>query len=321
MRERRYDPILAEWRTFAAVPPADSADPCPYCPTDDRESPTGIPVAGYQLAVVGEEPARSTDDPAAPVRSGDGFTTRRSATGTSEVVLFSDRHDQRLADVGEARVARLIDVWADRYAALGASEETRYVLVVETGVETGGHPRSRIHAYPELPSLIGRELAVAAEHQRDHGGCLFCATAAAELHDGTRLVAQNESFLAFVPFAARYRHELHVYSKRHATSLVDLTDPERLALARLIRVIVGGYRHLGEVGPRYVLSVHQAPTDDGQWLPVSHLHVEFVPLGAPDDVTARTATEIAAGEFVGDLLPEQAAAELRDAQLRTGLSP
>jgi UDPglucose--hexose-1-phosphate uridylyltransferase len=309
--ERRYDPTLGEWRTYTA-PSASVTDDdyCRFCPTLDPQRPTDVPADSYQLAVLDDPFPPLSPDPAAPVAAPDGIHQARPAVGASEIVLYSDQHGQGLADLEESHVGRLIDVWADRYAGLGARDEIGYVLIFEDGAAdgvSGAHPFGQVHGYPEIPPLIARELQAAMVHQADRGTCLFCDVTAQETVDERRQVAANDSFLAFVPFAPRFGHELHVYSRRHITSLLDCTDPERLALARMLRAVVGAYRRLFSAESPYVMSIHQAPTDDGEWLSVSHLHVEMVPL------RALAATVVGAGTFISDMLPERAAADLRAA--------
>ena len=310
MIQRRYDPTLGEWRTFTAPRASPTEERCRYCPTTDPEQPTDIPAAAYQLAVLDDpfpalSPAR---DPSAVAL--DGIYQAQPAVGASEVVLYSDQHGRRLSELDDSHVARLVDVWADRYAVLGARDEIEYVFFFEDGTAEGvtaGHPYGQIHGYPEIPPLMLRELQAAVRHQQESGTCLFCDIVASERTDGRRVVAQNDSFLAFVPFAARFPYELHIYPQRHITSLVDCTDPERLALAGILRSAVRAYQAQFNAAAPYVMSMHQAPTDDGEWLSVSHLHIELTPL------RSLTATEVGAGTFIADCLPEPAAADLRAA--------
>ncbi len=311
MIERRYDPTLGEWRIFTD-PHRDDADDahCRFCPTVDPDRPTAIPVASYQLAVVDDPLPRPAHDGAPPGAPSHPVYRTRPAAGASEVVLYSDQHGKQLPDLSDQHVARLVDVWADRYAVLGARPDIAYVFVFENGAAggpTGAHPYGQAHGYPEVPPLMARELQAAVAHQDEHGTCVFCDVVACERADGRRLIAQNDSFLAFVPFAARFPHEVHIYAQRHMTSLLDCTDPERLALARMLRLVTRTYRALTDPVVPYVLSLHQAPTDDGSWLPVSHLHVEVTAL------QPMAATEVGAGTFLSGSLPEDAAARLRSA--------
>lgn len=312
MTERRYDPTLGEWRLFSARRTEAIPDDgyCRFCPTRDPGSPTDVPADSYQLAVLDDPYPTLTAEPAAPSVASDHMYQAWPATGACEVVLYSDQHGVKLSDLDDTHVARLIDVWADRYAVLGARDDIGYVYLFEDGTVSGtseAHPYGRIHAYPDIPPMMQRELDSAVRHQQARGTCLFCDVAARERTDERRLVAGNDCFLAFTPFASRFPFEVHVYAQRHITSVLDCTDPERLALARVLQEVVRGYHSFFGADAVYAMAVHQAPTDDGAWLGVSHLHVEFTP--AP----RLAGTELGAGAFISDWLPERAAAELRAA--------
>jgi len=310
--ERRYDPTVREWRLFTAHRPEAIPDNghCRFCPTRDPASPTDVPADSYQLAVLQDPYPSLTPDAAEPTVASDGIYRAWPATGVSEVFLYSDQHGVKLSDLDTGHVARMIDVWADRYAALGARDDVRYVYIFEDGSARGvseTHPYGRIHAYPDIPPLVGRELEAAVEHQRAHDTCLFCDMVGYERADQRRIVVGTDCFVAYVPFAARFPYEVHVYSQRHITSVLDCTDPERLSLARTLQDVVRAYRNRFGDEVAYAMSVHQSPTDDGAWLGVSHLHVEFPP------VPGLTARELGAGTFISDCLRERAAAELRAA--------
>lgn len=272
MRERRVDPGSGSWTVFED--PAEPSEACRLC---------GLPGDGF--AVV-EEVA--------------------DAVGASELVAHAPDHEATLLSLGPQRLEQAIHVWADRYAALGARREIGYALVHATlGGERGTHPHSRIDAYPEIPPVPRVELQTARDHLIATGRCVFCDIVSSERSGESRVVAANYSFLAFVPYAARVPHEVHVMAQRHAASLVDLTDAERTALARLLHDVLGAYEQVVESPNGYTLAIHQAPTDDGQWQSVSHFHVELLPaLPAPD---------LAAGAHLNPVAPERSAELLRAA--------
>jgi UDPglucose--hexose-1-phosphate uridylyltransferase len=300
-------------RTF--LPPADH---CPLCPTRPGRPPTEIPFESFDVVVFENRfPSLVAQPPPPDVEPSDLYEVERSY-GANEVIVYSDDHTLQLADMGLDKVARVIDVWADRLASLGSRDDVSYVLIFENRGEAIGvtlhHPHGQIYAYPDIPPRARLELDVASAHLAARGTCVFCEVVARERADGVRVVAENGSFLAFVPFAARYPYEVHVVARRHAASLLDLTDPERLALARLLQTVLGGYDRLFGFPLPYVMTMHQLPTDEGEWHPVSHLHIEFTP-------PHRTATklkylagsEIGGGAFINDTRPEATAAELRRA--------
>jgi UDPglucose--hexose-1-phosphate uridylyltransferase len=259
-----------------------------------------------------------TPDPPPPTVGATTLYDVAPAVGACEVVVYSDQHDATLADLGVDRLERLVEVWAERYAELGARDEVQYVFIFENRGEAIGvtlhHPHGQIYAYPEIPPLPRRELDAA----RASGTCVVCEIVDAE-DGGARVVAANDSFLAFVPFAARLPYEVHITARRHVPSLLELTDVERRDLAAALDVVVHRYDALFGFPLPYVLSMHQRPTDGGDWDDVANLHIELTPIN-------RTATklkylagsELGAGAFVSDSTPEVMAGELRDAARRAG---
>ncbi|HLL66883.1 MAG TPA: galactose-1-phosphate uridylyltransferase [Micromonosporaceae bacterium] len=324
MSERRYDPTVGEWRAItnatatANRPDSERADvpaPCALCQIFDPGSEVDVPRKGYRFAVV----ADVIDPPSAKVPA-TALQPVAPALGVSETVVYTDRHEESLSSLDVPHLARLVDVWADRYASIGAREDVAYVFMFEQRSSSTGppgapaHPHGRIHAYRDIPPVPMRELRTAAEHRARAGTCVYCDIVAQETASGLRVVAQNQQFVAYVPFAARFPYEVHLASKRHATSLLDLTDPERYDLADLLRTVLIAYDGLFDAPPSYIMSMHQAPTGDGQWLPVSHFHIE---LTAPHQSSTwmgnLAGEELGAGVFVNDSPPEVSAAQLRAA--------
>jgi UDPglucose--hexose-1-phosphate uridylyltransferase len=320
--ERRYDPVTGEWRMFAGHRQARTFLPpdefCPLCPTRDGHPPTEIPLPAFDVVVFENRFPALVRQPPEPAVSGSTIYPVAPSAGANEVVVYSDDHHLGLAQMDAPRIARIVEVWADRYAALGGREEVAYVFIFENrGVAVGvtlHHPHGQIYAYPEIPPRARRELDVALAHIAAHGTCVFCDVVAKERADAVRVVSQNRSFLAFVPFAARFPYEVHVTSLRHAASILDLTDPERLALAEVLREVIGGYDRLFGFPLPYVMSMHQAPTDDGEHQHVSHFHIEFTPLHrTAEKLKYLAGSELGAGAFINDTAPEDTAASLRAA--------
>jgi UDPglucose--hexose-1-phosphate uridylyltransferase len=322
LTERRFDPARGEWVTISShrqdrtfLPTTES---CPLCPTRSPEHPTEVPVPAYDLAVFDNKFPSLMAQPPAPSVDSSGLYPVSPAIGAAEVVVYSEDHSGTLAGMDRERVGWIIELWGDRYAELGSRDEVDYVLVFENkGVEVGvtlHHPHGQIYAYPEIPPVPLRELRAAQAHMDEHETCVFCDQVGRERRDRVRVVAENQSFVAFVPFAARYPYEVHVMSRRHAPSLLDLTDPERDLLAEILLRLLRGYDALFGFSMPYIMGIHQAPTDDGEWQAVSHFHIEFTP-------PYRTATklkylagsEFSGGAFLNDTVPEESAARLRAA--------
>ena len=326
MTERRRDPLTGDWVTLAShrqdrtfLP---SAQACPLCPSRPGLA-TEIPRAHYDIVVFDNRFPSFQAAPPPPTFPGvEGFEVA-PARGAAEVIVYSDIHDLTMGAMEVERIFRIIEVWADRYGELASRDEVAYVMIFENkGVEVGvtiSHPHGQIYGYPDIPPRPRAELQCAREHLATHGGCILCQVVAKELGDGLRIVTQNQSFLAYVPFAPRFPYEIHVATRRHATSLLDLTEEERWSLARVLKAVLGAYDNLFSFPMPYVMVLHQAPTDGGEWLPVAHFHIElYPPYRSAGKLKYLAGSELGAGAFMNDVAPETAAANLRRAIAEAG---
>jgi UDPglucose--hexose-1-phosphate uridylyltransferase len=134
-------------------------------------------------------------------------------------------------------------------------------------------------------------------------------------------VLEAGSTVAFVPRAARWPYEVHIYPRRHVASIADLDTGERVDLAQALLGVSGAYdRHFGFSTP-YVMAMHQAPTDGREW-PQAHLHIElYPPHRRGDRLKYLAGVELGAGTFVNDTRPEETAAQLRRADRPTDSAP
>jgi UDPglucose--hexose-1-phosphate uridylyltransferase len=304
-------------RTF--LPPEDF---CPLCPTTRTNYPTEVPAPDYQMAVFENRFPSFHRQPPAPAVEGRGLYRVRPAQGACEVVLYSARHHHTLADMRPQEIRHLVEVWADRYRELGALPYVEYVLIFENKGEEIGvtltHPHGQIYAFPYIPPIVQRELDSAERHWIQTGRCLYCDIHRQEEEDGRRLVAENFSFSAFVPFYARWPYETHIFSRAHRPSLLNLDDGERWDLAHLLKATLQKFDGLWDRSLPYMMVMHQAPSD-GREYPYYHFHIEFYPpYRTADKLKYRASGESGAGTFINDTLPEEKAAELRMAAPRKG---
>jgi UDPglucose--hexose-1-phosphate uridylyltransferase len=210
----------------------------------------------------------------------------------------------------------LVAVWAHRYVELGAREDVEYVFPFENrGVEVGvtlHHPHGQIYAYPFVPPIPARELGQQRAHLERHGRGLLEDVVRAELADDKRRVLYDGTgIVAFVPVCARYPYEVWIVPRRPAPSLADLDPGERADFARALKTILLKYDGLWQRPFPYVMVFHQAPTD-GRPHPEAHVHVELYPAyRMPNRLKYLAGSEVGAGVFTADTLPDDKAAELR----------
>jgi UDPglucose--hexose-1-phosphate uridylyltransferase len=274
-----------------------SREHCPLCPTRAGAPPSEIPFEAFEIAVFDNL-----------------FPAFQPPRGAAEVVVYSDRHDASFGTLPAERAEDLMWVWRHRYAELGAREDIEYVLIFENrGVEVGvtlHHPHGQIYGYPFVPPVPAAERAA----DRRLAGCAPCALLREELADGRRVVYENEAVAIHVPYAARWPYEAHATLREHRPSLLDCEPQELRLLAAGLQALARGYDALFERPFPYVMAVHQAPTDGHAG---GHVHVEFYPpLRTAEKLKYMAGSELGAGTFIGDVLPEESAGALREAIAR-----
>jgi len=312
----RWHPLRGEWVAYAShrqnrtfLPPAEYN---PLAPTTDPALPTELPAGTYDVAVF--ENLFPTLLPTAPDPP-DAIVDTRAGRGACEVVVFTQDPHASLATLPLWHLRLVIDVWADRYRELGARDDVSYVFEFENrGVEVGvtlAHPHGQIYAYPFVPPVAARELMLQREHLRAHGRGLLEDHLAAEIADGRRVLYRSGLAVAVLPVCARYSYEVWVAPVRPAPSVADLTADERDELARALKTVLLKFDRLWGTPFPYVMAIHQAPTD-GEPHPEAHVHIEFYPAyRMPARLKYLAGSELGAGVFTADTLPEEKARELQ----------
>lgn len=319
MSELRWNPLLGEWvatathrqgRTF--LPPADF---CPLCPTREGGFPTEVPESSYDIVVFENRFPSLRPDPPAPAIEGTELYPVRPGQGICEVVLYSPNHNSTLAQEPVEHIYKLVRVWVDRFLELGALPFVDYVFEFENKGEAIGvtlhHPHGQIYAYPFIPPRIKRELHQSHSHREETGRCLVCDIIKEEQRDGRRVVVNNKSFVAYIPFFASYPYEIHIASLRHAQAISDLDEAGQKDLAEMLKTVLVAYDRLFNLSFPYIMVIHQRPTD-GENYDYYHFHIEFYPpLRTATKLKYLAGSETGAGMFINDTLAEEKAAELR----------
>jgi UDPglucose--hexose-1-phosphate uridylyltransferase len=189
------------------------------------------------------------------------------------------------------------------------------VLVFENKGEVVGvsnpHPHCQIYATNFVFRTTQIEQEACFEHYQKTGRFLLQDIIAAECRDGRRILDENATAISFMPYFARYAYETFVAPKRTCRSLADLADAELLDLAEVLSRLAVRLDNLWRMSFPYVMVLHQAPTDGGDYR-AFHFHIEVhPPLRKPGLLKYLAGPEIGGGNFVSDTLPEAKAAELR----------
>ena len=329
----RWDPLTGEWVVIAAqrqdrtfLPPPQA---CPLDPSAPGRA-TEIPAADYDVVVfenrfpslrgaghaAGAVPAEAVPAEVVPPEAGLG--AGRPAYGRCEVVCFTADHDSSFARLPASRVRTVLEAWADRSAILGAMPGIRQVYCFENRGEEIGvtlhHPHGQIYAFPFVTPRMRRMLEAAAGYAARTGRNLYDDLTAAEAADGTRIVARNEEWIAFVPAAARWPYEVLIFPARRVPRLTALGDAARDGFGGLYLDVLRRLDALFAAPLPYVAAWHQAPAGVGQGHEEFGLHLQVLSVRrAPERLKYLAGTESGAGVWINDIVPEAAARRLREA--------
>jgi UDPglucose--hexose-1-phosphate uridylyltransferase len=224
--------------------------------------------------------------------------------GRHEVVLHSPHHTASFRSLGSEGTARVIEMWSERTAILGARADVSYVFIFENNGRAIGatidHPHSQILAFGVVPPIPRAELSRA--------GCDLCGKPDPDL-----VVAEHEAWHARLPWAPSWPYEMLILPHRHIADLPEAGLSLRAELAMmLVECLTRMELVLGQADP-YMLWIHQRPADGLDW-PTAHLHLHLAPVRrARGTIRHLAAAEFGAGVFFDPVDPPDAAARLRAA--------
>ncbi|WP_069886506.1 galactose-1-phosphate uridylyltransferase [Streptomyces luteocolor] len=307
----RRDPLLGDSVAIASHrqgrtyhPPADE---CPLCPSaGDRLSE--IPDSSYDVVVFENR-----------------FPSLAGDAGRCEVVCFTSDHDASFADLTPGQAALVLEAWTDRTAELAHLPSVKQVFCFENrGAEIGvtlGHPHGQIYAYPFVTPRTDLMLrSLAAFKESSGGGNLFDDVVARE-SAGERVVLEGEHWVAFVPYAAHWPYEVHLYPKRRVPDLLALDEAARTEFPRIYLELLRRFDRIfgeGEPPSPYIAAWHQAPFGsldghEGINRDDFALHLElFTIRRTSGKLKFLAGSESGMSVFINDVPPEAAAQRLRE---------
>ena len=335
---RRWNPLKREWVLVSphrtqrpwqgqteetAKPQSLRYDPsCYLCPGNTRAGGHKTPDYTGTYVFENDFAALKPDVPEAKLDIEDaGLLQAETERGTCRVLCFDPRHDLTLATMELSAIRRVVDMWAEQAAELGAKPEIQYVQIFENrGAMMGAsnpHPHGQIWATEHIPNEPALELAAQSEYFATHNSVLLSDYLALEVKQKERIVSENETWVALVPFWAVWPFELLLLPKSFVASIEALSEEQREGLAEILQTVTAGYNRVFDAPFPYSMGLHSAPSD-GQPHPEWLMHLHFF----PPLLRSATVRKFMVGfELLGspqrDITPESAAEILRKATANT----
>lgn len=330
MPELRRDPIMGRWviistergrrpSDYGREPENESNRPCPFCIGNESATPPeilayrspGLPKnsPGWWLRVVPNKyPALQVEGTLS--RTGEGMYDKMSGVGAHEVIIETPDHKKDIPNLDDRAVEEIFWCYRDRIIDLKKDLRLEYVLIFKNcGLSAGAsliHPHSQLIATPVVPVRVRQEINGAKNYYEYKERCVFCDMVTQEMASQTRVVSENEDFIAFIPFASRFPFETWILPKKHDSVYEDAQKHEFTNLARIMKVVLKKLKFVLE-DPPYNYLIHNSPLHENTQLHY-HWHIEIIP-----KLVKIAGFEWGSGFYINPTPPEEAAQFLREA--------
>jgi UDPglucose--hexose-1-phosphate uridylyltransferase len=287
---------------------------CPFCPGNEENlEPTIIEFpkpdnSGWQTRVVANKfpaliPCGDT------TRVPKGIYLTMAGYGKHEVIIESPEHDQSLAKMTLPEIKILIETYHQRYRKLMEDQENMMIIIFRNhGQEAGAslsHPHSQIIATSIVPQNRRWQEEEAQRYYDHWHRCVYCDMLTFEMEEKVRVIQENDSFVAFVPFAAEVPCEVWIMPKQHHADFTSMNKLQRSEFASILHIILKRLDNKLR-DPDYNYVINSASRYKGEE-PQLHWYCQIKPR-----LTTSAGFEMGAGISINPSIPEVDAAFLRD---------
>ena len=287
-------------------------DNCPFCAGNEKlATKEYVRIYGeldWDVRVIANKfPALSPDGDR--VRLDDGLHRTISGIGIHDVVVESPIHNAILALLPESHIYKVLLAYKLRYQQILDDHRFEAVVIFKNYGESAGssleHTHSQIAATPVVPFQFRDRIQEAIRYFDDHGDCIVCRTLLDEIATGSRIVAENSSFLAFIPYAALTPFHIWIFPRMHCSTYVNTSDEDLKDLSSILKIVLlKMYHGLGD--PDYNYTIRTAPLADKETR-YFHWYMSIIPR-----MNKSAGFEMGSGMYINSSIPEESAAYLRD---------
>lgn len=294
---------------------------CPFCMGNETLTPpeiialgrdSGAPdTPGWRVRVIPNKyPAvEPKGNPRPEHRPGEAIFRDMPGYGIHEVLVETPRHNLHPGSLGREQMELVVESYYQRFQHMSGDNNLRYVQIFRNhGREAGAsieHPHSQLIALPIVPPVVKQELQRSHDYYLSTEGCPYCHALAEEMEFGSRVVADNRFFSAYVPYAAHLPFEVWIMPKQHRSSFQEISKQEMSDLAEIMDRALGRLSNALD-DPPYNFYLHSSPLRTSG-LPYYHWHIVIIP-----KLTTVAGFEMGSGVFINVTVPEQAAEFLRE---------
>jgi UDPglucose--hexose-1-phosphate uridylyltransferase len=227
------------------------------------------------------------------IRTDNNYFTFAAAYGYHEVIVETPDSEKQLCDLDVGHIKDVLRVYGLRIQELSQKPYISYVSVFKNHGKDAGtslfHSHSQVIAYNKFPNLVREKIAAVKRYQR----CPYCDIINIE-KGSYRRCFENESFVAFTPYASRYHFEIWVFPKNHVRNINELNDSHLNDLAYVLKQIL---LKLKSISASYNMALFYSPAGEDL-----HFHIEICP-----KMAIFGGFELLTNDVINSVSPEDAA--------------
>jgi len=288
---------------------------CPFCPGNEHMLTNIV----FEMAGEANKAWRTRIVPnkfpaVTPEGDGNRFQTglyvAMPGNGRHEVLIESPQHNHQVALMSPDQAETVIETYHRRYSDLMHDDENMMILIFRNHGPRAGtsliHPHSQLISTSIVPRYIRQREEEAERYFDEWGRCVFCDILQFETENDRRIVFENSSFVAFVPFAADVPFEIWIVPKRHQADFGQISEEEKSDLAHaLLNILFRLYHKLNDPDYNYIVNTSPRYRADE---PQLHWYIQIRPR-----LTTQAGFEIGSGISINPSLPEADADFLNNA--------
>jgi UDPglucose--hexose-1-phosphate uridylyltransferase len=246
------------------------------------------------------------------IRQSTGVKKFMTGAGLHEVIIDTPLHNASIATLPVSNVEDILLAYKNRFLELYKINYIEHVIIFKNhGLRAGTslqHPHSQIVGTPVIPGRLKSRIEEALRYYDDFGECLYCLILREELNDSVRIISQNDSFAAFIPYSALSPFHIWIFPKRHSGCFGSITDSELHDLASILKETLQRL-NIGLKNPDFNYVIHSLSPQE---CAVRYFHWY---LSVVTRITRTAGFEIGTGMYINPSVPDSSARFLRDIKL------
>lgn len=235
------------------------------------------------------------------------FYRARNSIGGHDVIVIKD-HDTDIPRFSKKAWYDLFYTFKKRYKYYDEVEKNAYTMGIYNHGSSAGasieHPHAQIFSSNIIPNIISREITHTQKYFDNNGECIFCKIIEHEKKEKVRVLYEDDAYIAFTVYAARFPFEIWIYPKEHRSRFEDIPNSD---IQKLTSCLVNIFHKLDTTlnDPPLNFFIHSIPNTIEETA-YYHWHIEIAPR-----LAKYGGYEMGSGNIIDVVSPEKAAEYLK----------